>query len=39
MTKDLAITVKGSMDVDRSEYLNTFEFIDTIEENFRKALK
>jgi isocitrate dehydrogenase len=39
MTKDLAITVKGTMDVDRSQYLNTFEFIDTIEENFRKSYK
>uniref|UniRef100_A0A7S3P1P7 Isocitrate dehydrogenase [NADP] n=1 Tax=Euplotes crassus TaxID=5936 RepID=A0A7S3P1P7_EUPCR len=34
MTKDLAITIKGTTDVDRSEYLNTFEFLDTVEENF-----
>ena len=38
MTKDLAITIKGTTDVDRDEYLNTFEFLDAVEENFRKNL-
>lgn len=39
MTKDLAITVKGTTDVDRSEYLNTFEFLDAVEHNFRESFK
>jgi len=30
MTKDLAILVAGSMKVERSKYLNTFEFIDKV---------
>lgn len=38
MTKDLAILVEGSMQVDRSKYLNTFEFIDKVAENLNKAL-
>jgi isocitrate dehydrogenase len=38
MTKDLAILVAGSNDVDRSKYLNTFEFIDKVAENLEKAL-
>lgn len=38
MTKDLAILVEGSMNVDRSKYLNTFEFIDKIAENLSAAL-
>jgi isocitrate dehydrogenase len=39
MTKDLAILVEGSMKVDRSKYLNTFEFIDKVAENLNIALK
>jgi isocitrate dehydrogenase len=39
MTKDLAILVVGSMQVDRSKYLNTFEFIDKVAENLNAALK
>lgn len=38
MTKDLAILVEGSMQVDRAKYLNTFEFIDKVAENLNKAL-
>ena len=38
MTKDLAILVEGSMKVDRSKYLNTFEFIDKVAENLNKNL-
>jgi isocitrate dehydrogenase len=38
MTKDLAILVEGSMNVDRSKYLNTFEFIDKVAENLNKNL-
>jgi isocitrate dehydrogenase len=38
MTKDLAILVEGSMKVDRSKYLNTFEFIDKVAENLTAAL-
>lgn len=33
MTKDLAILVQGTMKVERSKYLNTFEFIDKVAEN------
>jgi isocitrate dehydrogenase len=33
MTKDLAILVEGTMNVERSKYLNTFEFIDKVAEN------
>lgn len=39
MTKDLAILFEGSMQVDRSKYLNTFEFIDKVAENLNAALK
>lgn len=39
MTKDLAILVEGSTKVDRSKYLNTFEFIDKVAENLVAALK
>lgn len=39
MTKDLAILVEGSNTVDRSKYLNTFEFIDKVAENLGKAMK
>lgn len=38
MTKDLAICVKGTMQVPRDSYLNTFEFLDAIADNFNKAL-
>ena len=38
MTKDLAILIEGSTKVDRSKYLNTFEFIDKVAENLQKAL-
>ena len=39
MTKDLAILVEGTNNVDRSKYLNTFEFIDKVAENLNAALK
>jgi isocitrate dehydrogenase len=38
MTKDLAILIEGSMQVDKSKYLNTFEFIDKVAENLNKAM-
>jgi isocitrate dehydrogenase len=38
MTKDLAILVAGSNNVDRSKYLDTFEFIDKVAENLTKNL-
>lgn len=38
MTKDLAILVEGSMKVDKSKYLNTFEFIDKVAENLNAKL-
>eukprot|EP01089_Gocevia_fonbrunei_P014119 TRINITY_DN37_c0_g2_i1.p1 TRINITY_DN37_c0_g2~~TRINITY_DN37_c0_g2_i1.p1 ORF type:complete len:414 (+),score=99.46 TRINITY_DN37_c0_g2_i1:102-1343(+) len=39
MTKDLALCVKGSLDnITRSDYLNSFEFLDAIEQNLRNAL-
>lgn len=38
MTKDLAISVKGSADaITRSDYLNTFEFIDKLADNLLKT--
>jgi isocitrate dehydrogenase len=39
MTKDLAILVHGTTKVDKSQYLNTFEFIDKVAENLVKALQ
>lgn len=39
MTKDLAICVKGLSNVGRSDYLNTFEFIDKIKENLTIKMK
>lgn len=39
MTKDLAILVEGSTKVDRSKYLNTFEFIDKVAENLTAAMQ
>lgn len=38
MTKDLAICIKGMNNVKRSDYLETFEFIDKVAENLRKKL-
>ena len=38
MTKNLAILVEGTNNVDRSKYLNTFEFIDKVAENLQKKL-
>lgn len=38
MTKDLAICVKGMNNVKRSDYLETFEFLDKISENLKEKL-
>lgn len=38
MTKDLAICIKGMANVQRSDYLETFEFMDKLAENLRKKL-
>uniref|UniRef100_A0A0K8TU47 Isocitrate dehydrogenase [NADP] n=1 Tax=Tabanus bromius TaxID=304241 RepID=A0A0K8TU47_TABBR len=38
MTKDLAICIKGMKNVTRSDYLETFEFLDKLAENLKKAL-
>lgn len=38
MTKDLAICIKGMANVQRSDYLETFDFIDKIAENLKKAM-
>jgi len=38
MTKDLTILVKGTMKVDRADWLNTFEFIDKVAETLNKNL-
>jgi isocitrate dehydrogenase len=40
MTKDLALLIQGagSTTIDRSKYLNTFEFIDKVQENLNKAM-
>jgi isocitrate dehydrogenase len=38
MTKDLAICIKGMANVQRSDYLETFEFIDKIAVNLKAAL-
>ncbi|XP_022905378.1 isocitrate dehydrogenase [NADP] cytoplasmic [Onthophagus taurus] len=38
MTKDLAICIKGMNNVKRSDYLETFEFIDKVAENLKKKL-
>ncbi|KAK8786652.1 hypothetical protein V5799_023574 [Amblyomma americanum] len=38
MTKDLAICSKGMSGVQRSDYLNTFEFLDKLADNLRKKL-
>ncbi|KAK9873329.1 hypothetical protein WA026_022136 [Henosepilachna vigintioctopunctata] len=39
MTKDLAICIKGMNNVQRSDYLETFEFINKVAENLKKKLK
>ncbi|XP_071955422.1 isocitrate dehydrogenase [NADP] cytoplasmic-like [Antedon mediterranea] len=39
MTKDLAICIKGAAHVQRSDYLNTFEYLDKVAENLRAKLK
>lgn len=38
MTKDLAICIKGMNNVKRSDYLETFEFLDKISENLKEKL-
>ncbi|KAH1002028.1 isocitrate dehydrogenase [NADP] cytoplasmic-like [Dendroctonus ponderosae] len=38
MTKDLAICIKGMNKVQRSDYLETFEFINKLSENLKKSL-
>lgn len=38
MTKDLAACIKGLANVQRADYLNTFEFFDKLAENLQKAL-
>ncbi|GJQ71286.1 Idh [Trypoxylus dichotomus] len=38
MTKDLAICIKGMANVKRSDYLETFEFINKLAENLNKKL-
>lgn len=38
MTKDLAICIKGMANVTRSDYLETFEFLDKLAENLQNQL-
>ncbi|KAL2081749.1 hypothetical protein ACEWY4_023602 [Coilia grayii] len=38
MTKDLAACIKGLPNVQRSDYLNTFEFLDKLAENLKTKL-
>uniref|UniRef100_A0A673H8E4 isocitrate dehydrogenase (NADP(+)) n=1 Tax=Sinocyclocheilus rhinocerous TaxID=307959 RepID=A0A673H8E4_9TELE len=38
MTKDLAICIKGMSNVTRSDYLNTFEFLDKLAKNLKIKL-
>jgi isocitrate dehydrogenase len=38
MTKDLAICIKGMNNVQRSDYLNTFEFLDKLADNLKVEL-
>lgn len=38
MTKDLAICIKGMSNVKRSDYMETFEFMNKLGENLKKAL-
>lgn len=37
MTKDLALCIKNAKDINKSDYLNTFEFLDKLAENLEKA--
>ncbi|KAL5249500.1 hypothetical protein ACHWQZ_G018379 [Mnemiopsis leidyi] len=39
MTKDLAICMKGLSNITRSDYLNTFEFLEKVADNLKSALK
>ena len=39
MTKDLAICIKGMDNVTRTDYLNTFEFLDAVAEDLQKRLQ
>ncbi|XP_021945742.1 isocitrate dehydrogenase [NADP] cytoplasmic [Folsomia candida] len=39
MTKDLAICVKGTMNVDRKDYMETFEFLSKLSEDLKVNLK
>lgn len=38
MTKDLAICIKGMSNVQRTDYLETFEFMDKLADNLKKAM-
>jgi len=38
MTKDLAICIKGMNDVKRTDYLETFEFMEKLSENLKKKV-
>ncbi|XP_014206435.1 isocitrate dehydrogenase [NADP] cytoplasmic [Copidosoma floridanum] len=38
MTKDLVLCMKKLEDIKRTDYLNTFEFIDKVAENLKKSL-
>lgn len=39
MTKDLAICIKGMNGIERKDWLNTFEFMDKLQENLNKKLQ
>ena len=39
MTKDLAICIKGMSNVQRSDYLNTFDFMDRLASNLKNKLQ
>ena len=39
MTKDLAICIKGMPNVQRSDYLNTFDFMSTLASNLKSKLQ
>lgn len=39
MTKDLALCIKSQKELKRSDYLDTFEFMDKLAENLDKKLK
>lgn len=38
MTKDLAICIKGTSGVKRTDYMETFEFMDKLADNLKKNL-